>query len=284
MQTKSKKPYDHILAKLPQQHAEVIAEIIEEAQDPYKTLFMQCCKRIRVLGIKGVLGTGKGRAMSLPVLGLWIDADLKGEISVGDRVIPTWYSVLFHEIGHGVDYITRPYRAAQVNDAIQKDVKTTLLRLAKDIDSSRAQQIADLTISGGDNGDKELTEEWMKQIKTSFKKETSAAKGKGTARQFGYYATSGISDIFGGVTGNRCMDTHSHPKIYWSWFMRLLGISPALEMFAETFSDGMLGFKARSQLQQTYLPSADKLLTDGSVKDPQGAIWKAYNKVTKGKN
>ena len=273
--------YQHILKRLPPEHAEAVTEIIETARDPYRTIFLACCKRIHVLGTGGVLGTGQGRAMSLPVVGLWVDAELKGQSRIAGQVMPTWYSVLFHEIGHSVDYITRPYRATELNAAIRQDVRNTLERLTTEIDVDQAPRIVERMMRGPRKQNDEQMLEWMKRVREQFVKEMNSVKGTGTERRLMGYSTSGVSDVYGGVTGNQCMELHHHPLFYWSWIMRSIGISPAMEFFADTFSDGMLGYEARIKLQETYLPTANRMITGGPGQDHDGAIWKVYDRIVK---
>ena len=271
--------YQHILDKMPPEHKEQVASLIEQAQDPYRTIFLDCCGKVRVLGVNGVLGTKQGRAMSLPVLGLWVDSNLKSQCQLPGQVIPTWYSVLFHEVGHTVDYTYRPYKKAELNSAIRKDVRATLVRLAHKVEADKAETLAELMMSGNKASSDEKTNELMQRLGSEFVNEVAPARGTGAHRKLGHYATGGISDVYGGVTGNRCMDLISHPKFYWSWFMRMLGISPGLEFFADTFSDGILGFESRIKMQETYLPTATHMLTGGTAENPEGAIWKIYNKL-----
>jgi len=266
-----------LLRQIPEEHRDDIASLIEGALEPYRTILLHFSPRIRILGLRGTLGMRRGQSMSLPIIGLWVDATNMAVVRTPLGMKPVWYAVLFHEIGHAVDYMTRPYRRRALEGAVRSDVRARILSIAEKAGADRT--VSELAAGYLMNRRNVTAQGEMKDL-TLLIREEFLRQLRDRARPTPY-DTCGVSDVYGGETRNRLAASFKHPVIYWSWFMRLIGITPALEYFAENFSDGVMGFTRKLSIQREYLPQAASLLNDEESDGfGRGALWKIADRIS----
>lgn len=182
--------------------------------------------------------------------------------------------MLFHEYGHAVDYLTGN-RSAELNDYIDADAESYLYYLAN-------------SIPGYTDAEREDAVKRFMKGEKSDPNDTSAA-GKlqyliyqDLIRAYGGHSNNNILDVFGGATKNAAIKdtegngpTGGHSDDYWGsqafWSELAQGsglgpfipeISPGLEQFAHSFSDGMTNNTQNKNDTKDMLPSTSDAVDD----------------------
>jgi hypothetical protein len=261
------------LGDLPAQDRIALEEICYNAPEPYRTILFANMDKVKILGTEGIGDS----SMSVPGgFGIFIDTSDTTPITVNGVSMPRWYSTLFHEIGHSIDYATDASKVDGVlNATIRSDVEDQLKQLGlnystnqSDIDKAVSKILAGNKIEIIPTDPQKLLQlniqlDMTKILKTAIPPFTPPD-----------YTYSGISDTYGGVTKNAIEGEWSHKNYYWY----IPFISPGLETFADNFSDGVLDYKDKRIIQDTYLPKTSALL-NGDPNDPldRGMLGNIYD-------
>lgn len=280
--------FSEVLVSLPAADRAAIEKLAYDAQEPYRTVFFAYIDKVNILTTDGI--PGAGGSMSLPNIGIFLDTSDNGLIEINGQMMPRWYAVLFHEIGHTIDYATDNSDINILDDSIKQDVTNMLERLGQGFsnDPDAIKKAID-NIMNGKRLDKQPTDP-SKQLQWDIQEQMKRyLKGDGDFDGDGVedlpngtdkYRRSGVSDVYGGVTKNAVKGTYGHDDSYWGIWQGatavtgLIGLiphlTPGLELFAENFSDGMLNYTDKRAQQDVFLGETSKLL-NGDTANPNDA-------------
>lgn len=198
------------------------------------------------------------------------------------------YNTFFHECGHAIDYnidgetfFSNTYKDGSNYDMIAGDVYAHIegeiedhinnkvasgVSNAASYEACSVEKIIDCIKNGGNKSELSFYEATVyKEVKKNMKADLSSASANhqyedsvGTLQGTKYAA--GISDVYGGITGNVILGDRRHPDVDY-WYNATTGESTGAqekELWAHYFSFEITGDKEAMEAMNQYFPETMK--------------------------